>query len=1232
MGGYADLVNKSLKLEDQDAPAAAPVGSYADIVQRGVGNTDAALPSAPGGSYADIVNSGLTQPSATPSAKEQLRESTPWWYRAITFGAGALEPFMLPGDLLRSALFDLTVRKRGERSEFLETLNQLAVYAPWGAAPKRVAPGEEIVKRAFGAEGTAASVSGFLVEALVDPFVFADVVGTSLVRGAEKGLGRIAADVGKKVGRELRPDDLLRAADEFEAIGDETMAEIARLSAQKAFGQKLRSPALFIPEPARVAVGKTLVNILDKIPSPFAVEYIGEQGLYKHGLSVAEATLTPQALMAAYAGTPMEEALRRLYGHADVTDIARGEAKATPALLDRAKQKALHFNALALEAIKSVPETFEKFTGLKPSQNAKAYDLWSKSTAELLDSLLSGPKLAREVIETGKPPNVNDLLDFSRGQTEYYERLKKIAKQYGVDEDALFKAGIETAKRQLEITTWLGWTLSGMDDYNKLLDKVAKRMEVDRSELAVAVWKKAFDKELDETEEKLFSALADAWGKDPIMRFYSVNPLTYLKNVSDGYFRRVMGINIQDEGFMRAFLQTARAGTKWIPAMDLRADEFTSALERVANKEAADKVADFLFAYGDGTISPEMIEHYTGVSADDVVKALKEVQYRDVGPDLRRKIERALEGGTYAGKKPAASLIGKVLFQSRKVPEEELAAWLPLARLEERAAGMAAAGRRAIAGQEILRTMWNELGRLGLLASDPADLKRLGVKNAVQIPNKEIYGPLAGKYIPRYFADQILRAVSTGDRGYYQRMLNNLRVMWLASPTTIARNISGGITAMHAGGLTPQEIVTYGAKAAHDIRQVMKTQDLRTLGPGWEQLKLYGEGEMAAEAGDRLLQGLEDIMRKAGKPTTQFQEAVDRWGKTAANLASGRPMFGVFQLSEDTMRVTTFYALRDRFIKQGIDKNTAGALAAQYANNILFDYSNQPHMVRWLKRWGLALFPSFPYFNLSRTATLIGRRPVTISTMARVASASDQFLPEEDRQTAGLIVNSLWLRDQAPILIPTGERGRFVAVPIKYMFPQLAGADFFTDGLGEIAAGGVFQSLIDASAALTTGEGKGPFGARYGKEVFSPALDRTPAERGLKTVGYLAQGYMPGHLRWGSNIAANLLKHYRANNPELLLKAYADEYGYGPAKALAKTLGFNIRELGPADFIESKDRLEYQYERKQRELRRKVQEAIRAGDQQTAMRYYQEQLELYKEHAQQLCELFGGHWKDGRCQ
>ena len=1209
MGKYEEILKGAVPQPSSEGDVTAPVGKYTRLLQE-----------------------GKTAQQAVPSAADELRSSTPWWYRALTFGTGALEPFMLPGDLLRSAAFDVFLRKPGERSEFLKTLDQLAVYAPWGSSPGRVAPGEEIAKRAFGAEGKAASYAGFFIEMVVDPLVFADIAGTALVRGAEKGLGRIAADVGKKVGREVRPEELLRAADQFEAIGDETMAEIARLSAQKVFGQKLRSPALFVPEPARVAIGKTLVGVLDKIPSPFSIEYVGEGGLFKHNLSLAEAVLTPQALKAAYEGTPMGEALKTLYGHADVTDIVRGEANATPALLDRAKQKALHFNALALEAIKAVPETFERFTGLKPSQAPKAYDLWSKSTAELLDNLLSGSKLAREVVETGKPPRVEELLDFSRGQTEYYERLKRVAKQYDVDEDKLFKAGMETAKRQLEITTWLGWSLSGMDDYNRLLDKVAKKLDIDRSEVAIATWKKAFGKELDERETEIFQTFADAWGKDPVMKFYSINPLTYLKNVSDGYFRRVMGINIQDEGFMKQFLNTVRAGTKWMPAMDLRADEFTNALERIAGKEAANKVADFLFAYGDGTVSPEMLEHYTGVDSRKIARALKKIQYRDVGPALRKKIERALEGGTYAGKRPAASLIGKVLFKSRQVPEEEIAQWLPLARLEERAAGMAAAGRRAISGQEILRTMWNELGVRGLIASDPSALKRLGVKNAVQIPKKEIYGPLAGKYIPRYFADQILRAVNTGDRGLFQRVLTNLRVMWLASPATISRNISGGITAMHAAGLTPQEIVTYGAKAAKDVREVMKTQDLRVLGPGWEQLKLYGEGDMAAEAGDMLIRGLEDIMRKAGKPTTAYQEAVDRWGKSAANLLSGRPLFGVFQLSEDTMRVTTFYALRDRFIKQGIDKNTAGALAAQYANNILFDYSNQPHMVRWLKKWGLGLFPSFPYFNLSRTASLMGKRPVSISTVARLASASDQFLSEEDRQQASLIVNSLWLRDQAPILIPTGESGRFIAVPIKYMFPQLAGSDFFTDGLGEIAGGGVFQTLIDVSAALTSGEGKGPFGARYGKEVFSPALDRTPLERGVKSALYLAQGYAPGHVRWLSSTAANLLKHYRASNPDVLLKAYADEYGYGPAKALAKTFGFNIRELGPADFIESKQRLDYQYDKKQQELRRRARDALRAGDQQTAMRLFQEQVGLYKEYIRQLCELFGGRWAEGECK
>ena len=1236
-----DKYDEILKKYQDDIGAPQPAGNALEDWYGGAAG--AVQPDA--GTLQDWYTGGTNEPLAEPvdkydaiargmyegkTAAEAVRESMPWWYRAVTFGVGALEFAQLGGDLMRSVAWDIALRKKGERLETLEVLNNLVAYLPWGEAPPRVAPGKEAVERATPLRGTASSTAGFLLEVLFDPFVVADIWGTVLIKGAEKGAARAAQRIAKETGQEVTADMLLNAAKEFDVAGDELMAELARYAAQRSFGQKLKSPILFIPEPARVSIGRTIVSLMDKVPTPFSIEYVGEKGLYKHRLSLAESVLTPQAYRAAFGDDAMGQAMRRLYGEADITDIARGEVKATPALLDRAKQKALHFNALALEAIKSVPESFIKYTGLKPTQAPEAYDLWSKSTAELLDNLLSGQKLSREVIETGKPPNVSELLDYSRGQTQYYERLKRIAKQYGVDEEAMFKAGMEVAKRQLEITTWLGWSLSGMDDYNKLIERTAKGLGVDRSELAQVVWKKAFNKPLNEAEQEMYSALEKAWAKDDVMKFYSVNPLTYLKNISDGYFRRVMGINIQDENFIKAFANSIRAGTKWMPAREINSTAFYDAVKKVAGEDAANKVADFLYAYGDGAISPEMIERYTGVSAKDIATALRDIAYRDITPQLRQKIERALEAGTYSGKRPAASLIGKRLFRSRTVEEDKLAEWLPLARLEERAAGMAAAGRRAIAGQEVLRTMWNELSRLRLVANSPEELAEIGVRKVMQIPNKDIYGPLAGKYIPRYFADQILLAVGTGDPGFYQRALNNLRVMWLASPKTISRNVLGGITMMHAGGMSPQEIVTWGPKAAEDIRQIMKSRDLRVLGPGWEQLKLYGEGEMAAEAGDILLRGLQDIMKKAGRPTTKLQEASERWGKTAANILTGRPMFEAFQYSEDVMRVTVFYALRDRFIKRGIPKDAAGAIAAQYANNILFDYSNQPYMVRWLKRLGLALFPSFPYFNASRTATLIARRPAMVTTAARIPSASDQFLPEEERQMASQIVHGMWLKDQAPILIPTGKGGQFIAVPMKYLLPQLSGSDFFTDSFGEIAAGGVMQTLIDASVALMSGEGKGPFGARYGKEVFSPAMDLSPTERAVKTGLYLLQGYAPGHARFVSDTFANLNKWYRAENPDVLLRAYADEYGYGPAKAIANAFGFNIYELGPAQFIENRQRLEAQFNRLQADLRKREIEARRAGDMKALERVIKQKGEVLKWYLQKLCEMQGGRYVEGR--
>lgn len=1240
MADFGEIYKKSV--EDEAAPQ--PTGGTLEDWYSGAGAQEvptsdaienwyaapAEQPSSQTGKWSDLAQQ--TDSPIAPSAKEELKKQMPWWYRAVTFGTGLLEPLQAGGDLLRSGIYDLLVRRPGERSEFLKTLLQLPVYAPWGDKPERVAPGDVMAERLFGAKGTTKNAAGFVLELLVDPFVFADIGGTLLMKGAEKGAAEFAARASDLLGREVTASELLRAADQFDVLGDDAMAEISRLAAQHAFGKKLRSPALFIPEPARVAIGKTIVNLMDKVPSPFWIEYVGEKGVYKHRLSLAEATLTPQALSAAYAGTPMGDAMRHLYGAADITDIARGEAHATPAVLDRAKQKALHFNALALEAIKAVPETFKRHTGISPTSAPKVYDMWSKSTAELLDNLTSGQKLVRDMLTKQEKPNVAELLDFSRGQTEYYERLKKIAKLYGADEDALFNAGMEVSKRMLEITTELGWTLSGMDDYNKLLTRVAKSMGVDRSAVAITAWKKAFSKELDESEEKIFEAMKKAWNNDPIMKFYSINPLTYLQNVSDGYLRRVMGINIQDENFIKSFAETIRAGARWMPAKELRADEFINAVEKVAGKEAADKVADFVHAYGDGTLSPEMVEHYTGVNADAIVKAMWEAGTRDLSMQLKGKITAALEAGTYAGKKPAASLIGKVLFQPRNVEEEELARWLPLARLEERMAGMAAAGRRAISGQEILRTMWRELGGRGLIASSPEYLKRYGVRTAVQIPMKDIYGPLAGKYIPRYFADQILRAVQSGDIGVLRRTLNNLRVMFLANPGTISRNIGGGITAMHAGGLKPQEIVTYGQKAARDVREIMRSRDLRVLGPGWEQLKLYGEGDMAAEAGDILLRGLEDIMKKAGKPTTALQAAMEKWGNTAKNILTGKPLFGVFQMSEDVMRVTTFYALRDRFLREGIDKNTAGILAAQYANNILFDYSNQPYMVQWLKRWGLGLFPSFPYFNLSRTASLIAKRPVSVSTVARIATASDQFLPEKDRRQASYIINDMWLRDEAPVLIPTGEQGRFIAVPIKYMFPQLAGSDFFTDSLGEMAGGGVYQTLIDISAALYTGEGRGPYGGRYGKEVFSPALDRTPLQRGLKALEYAVTGYSPGHLRLLKDAAVNMTKYYRSDHPEILSKVYADDYGYGVGKVIAKAFGFNPKELGTANYLENWDRADWEFNKKQQELSRKLRDALRAGDRQMVMKLWEQKMQLKVAYLEAKCRQVGGHWRNGRCQ
>ena len=1136
--------------------------------------------------------------------KTQEIQSLPWWYKAVQFGAGALEPLMVFGDFTRSAAYDIFLRKPGERSELGTFFSNLPKYAPWGATPDRVAPGEEFAKRA-GLGGSAASIAGIVLEVGMDPLFILDALGTGLARGAAKGASEITrAKLGYEV---VTKEEMLRAAKALQDLGDENTASLIRYAAKRELGDKMRSPVAWVPRTVRDSVSKTILRVLDSIPGPVGKEYITEGGTLKQRLSVAESIFRPgYAEGVMYQGTPHGEVAKRLYGFGDATDLARGyESEAVASKLDEAISVANGFAAKTFYLSWKTADEFKKAVGKLPDEVPEAWKLWDKAIADFVDNLSGDALVSREVATTGKLPTVEKVVEATQAKYKLWKRIDTVAKKYGWDTKPLYDAAMDIAKQSTSLAWELGFKLAKMDEFYNVVDDVAKQLGVHPSRVGTAVWRKGLGYHLSKNDEEILNKFYEAWKSGP-GSIASIDPETYIKNISQGYMRRMLGLELQDPGTLRKLAENVEGGVRWLATPEMDAEAFVRAIEETVGKEKADELAGFLAAYGDGSLSLQQLEEFTGIPLEDLAVAADRAGASDLGPTILRKVQEALaEADT--GVRPRAGLFGKRLFKQRELNEKAAAKYLPLTGISERLAAMGQAGRRALSGQLTLETIYDELVRSGLVYDKPARISssvdKYGVKLMKVPENAQQFGPLAGKYIPRYAADALITAVQTGDKGWYQKALDNIRVGWLAGPATIARNVWGGATMMLQAGLGVDEIAANAKKALKYLRAVQQTGDSAVLGPGHEVLKLFGEGHMSAEVGDSLDRALREVLVHSGRPLSSRARRVEAYAKKLTDYLTGQPLFSVFQASEDTMRLTTFFAVRDRLVKRGIPIEEAGKLAAQYSNNILFDYASQPEMIRALKKTGLSLFPAFPAFNVARTARLAVTRPMALVSPARFAQASIYGIPEEERAKVSKDVYMSWLRHEFPIVMPGPKPNEFYAYPIRSVLPSLTGFDLDSP-ITEPLTGGVARAVIDATAAWMNGDGVPPFSSRYGRSVFK-RYSSTPEKIG-ETLDFLGSSYVPGHLRTVRDLAAQIGKRFRATNPDALFEALGDTYGMGIADAAWRTAGVPRYRRGDPTLIEELQGVSYEFLNAYRQLRKDIMRAAVAGDEKELQRLYGE--------------------------
>ena len=179
--------------------------------------------------------------------------------------------------------------------------------------------------------------------------------------------------------------------------------------------------------------------------------------------------------------------------------------------------------------------------------------------------------------------------------------------------------------------------------------------------------------------------------------------------------------------------------------------------------------------------------------------------------------------------------------------------------------------------------------------------------------------------------------------------------------------------------------------------------------------------------------------------------------------------------------------------------------AAEFARLVVFDYSELPKSLDFLKRTGLVLFPGFTYFMAGRTLNAFANRPGTLAVADRFSEALANASLDLEEQLALHIGTPEWMRQDQGVPMPftmrQGKRGEDIVsvIPLNQLLPTGTILDGFAGGgtgnpwAQSITQAGVWGPVFEVMRALVTGDGEATLSAQYGNRVFdadSEGVDR----------------------------------------------------------------------------------------------------------------------------------------------
>jgi anion-transporting ArsA/GET3 family ATPase len=447
--------------------------------------------------------------------------------------------------------------------------------------------------------------------------------------------------------------------------------------------------------------------------------------------------------------------------------------------------------------------------------------------------------------------------------------------------------------------------------------------------------------------------------------------------------------------------------------------------------------------------------------------------------------------------------------------------------------------RRVATRQEGFQNIYEAAKARGLMKAAPYT-DEFGARFVKLADSEKMLGGFGGKYIHPHLYEE-LRKMSAVPKNMMPSALTRVRALitggYLASPAVLAANTFGGFYQSATFGFHPVVMWRQMMAVAPDLDRASKgyrsdivseirrhlNLDLTSLSyQDYAQhirrakLEDFGLGPQGVgKVFDNLTRALEGFLQKPGIGKARFR---------FAGLEG-------FQFTENWFKVAAYKETKEKLIRQlgrapsSVELNTIEKQAAEVARLVVFDYSELPKSLEFLKNTGLVLFPGFTYFLAGRTISTAAKRPGLLAVADRLSEAvANSTLSLEDQLSLVMGMPD-WMREDQGVPMPftvregrTGET-KVSVIPLNQLIPTGSILDTVVGGgvrrgnpwAESISQMGVWGPFFEAFAALVHGEGEAVLSGRYGNRVFE--ADSEGADKAADVFRFLHNTLAPGFVK-----------------------------------------------------------------------------------------------------------------------